>query len=80
MMARGVSDPYCRFITPSELNGMRKYDVTGIGLNLGTPQEYTRKTVRVRGGNTSFIINIQHTVHSILCTSVFPAYLPLLVV
>ena len=54
MLARGLSDPYCRYITPSELAAMKKYDVTGVGLNLGTAEEYVRKTVsygcRVEGG------------------------------
>ena len=47
-MAWGVSDPYCRFISPSELSAMKKYDVTGVGLNLGTAAEYSAKTVRGR--------------------------------
>ncbi|GAX80856.1 hypothetical protein CEUSTIGMA_g8291.t1 [Chlamydomonas eustigma] len=46
MMATGLSDPYCRFITPKELSLMKKYDITGIGLNLGTGEEYERKTGR----------------------------------
>jgi hypothetical protein len=46
MLARGISDPYSRFISPTEFAGMKKYDVTGVGLNLGTAEEYTRKTVR----------------------------------
>ena len=44
MLADGISDPYCRFITPGELAGMKKYDVTGVGLNLGTAEEFERKT------------------------------------
>ena len=46
MLADGISDPYCRFITPTELAVMKKYDVTGVGLNLGTADEYVRKTGR----------------------------------
>jgi hypothetical protein len=46
MLAQGVSDPYCRFIPPAEFASMKKYDVTGVGLNLGTAEEYTKKTVR----------------------------------
>ena len=46
MLADGISDPYCRFITPAELAVMKKYDVTGVGLNLGTADEYVRKTGR----------------------------------
>ncbi|GLC77777.1 hypothetical protein PLESTB_000957100 [Pleodorina starrii] len=44
MLARGLSDPYCRFIGPSELEAMKKYDVSGVGLNLGTATEYVVKT------------------------------------
>lgn len=45
MLSRGISDPYSRFISPAEFAAMKKYDVTGVGLNLGTAEEYTRKTV-----------------------------------
>jgi hypothetical protein len=45
MVARGLEDRYCRYLTPSELSAMMKYDVTGVGLNLGTAKEYTAKTV-----------------------------------
>eukprot|EP00198_Chlamydomonas_reinhardtii_P006937 XP_001696273.1 tail-specific protease [Chlamydomonas reinhardtii] len=44
MLARGLSDPYCRFIGPAELDAMKKYDVSGVGLNLGTAAEYVVKT------------------------------------
>ncbi|GIM09471.1 hypothetical protein Vretimale_13304 [Volvox reticuliferus] len=44
MLARGLSDPYCRFIGPPELEAMKKYDVSGVGLNLGTASEYVVKT------------------------------------
>uniref|UniRef100_A0A7S3R0D6 C-terminal processing peptidase n=1 Tax=Dunaliella tertiolecta TaxID=3047 RepID=A0A7S3R0D6_DUNTE len=46
MIAFGLNDPYCRFIQPSELQSMKKYDVTGVGLNLGTAEEYVLKTNR----------------------------------
>lgn len=45
MVIYGLKDPYCRFIQPSELASMKKYDITGVGLNLGTAQEYVLKTV-----------------------------------
>lgn len=48
MMARGLSDPYCRFIGPSELEAMKKYDVSGVGLNLGTAAEYVVKSVGLK--------------------------------
>ena len=44
MLAKGTSDPYTRFITPEEFESMRKYDVTGVGLHLGTAEEYVKKT------------------------------------
>lgn len=46
MLARGVADPYCRFIAPGDFAAMKKYDVTGVGLNLGTGEEFVKKTVR----------------------------------
>jgi hypothetical protein len=45
MVARGLPDPYCRWVPPSEFAAMKKYDVTGVGLNLGTAEEYVKKTV-----------------------------------
>ena len=44
MLAFGLSDPYSRFITPEEFQVMRKYDVTGVGLNLATAEEFVRKS------------------------------------
>lgn len=44
MLAYGLNDPYTRFITPDEFQAMRKYDVTGVGLNLATAEEFTRKS------------------------------------
>ena len=46
MVARGLPDPYCRWVPPSEFAAMKKYDVTGVGLNLGTAEEYVKKTGR----------------------------------
>lgn len=44
MLAYGLKDPYSRFITPTEFEAMRKYDVTGVGLNLATAEEFARKS------------------------------------
>jgi carboxyl-terminal processing protease len=46
MLARVVRDPYTRLIPPEEFAAMARYDVTGVGLNLGTAEEYVRKTGR----------------------------------
>lgn len=46
MLNRGVGDTYTRFLPPTELDTMRKYDITGVGLNLGTAEECRRRTVR----------------------------------
>ena len=48
MLAEGVADPYTRFISPQQLDGMRKYDITAVGLNLGTAEELRAKTGLVR--------------------------------
>ena len=45
MLYRGVGDTYTRFLPPTELDTMRKYDITGVGLNLGTAEECRRRTV-----------------------------------
>ncbi|CAG9462800.1 unnamed protein product [Pedinophyceae sp. YPF-701] len=44
MMARGTKDPYTRFLAPEEFKDMRKYDISGIGLNLSTAEELASKT------------------------------------
>jgi hypothetical protein len=44
-----LHDPYSRFITPTDFTSMLKYDVSGVGLNLGTAEELANKTVRANG-------------------------------
>ena len=44
-----LHDPYSRFITPTDFTSMLKYDVSGVGLNLGTAEEFANKTVRADG-------------------------------
>ncbi len=39
-----LKDPYSRFISPEEFSAMVKYDVSGVGLNLGTLEELKAKT------------------------------------
>lgn len=39
-----LHDPYSRFVTPVEFASMLKYDVSGVGLNLGTAEEFANKT------------------------------------
>ena len=43
-----LRDPYSRFITPTDFTSMLKYDVSGVGLNLGTAEEFANKTVGLR--------------------------------
>lgn len=43
-MVSQLRDPYSRFISPEEFSEMVKYDVSGVGLNLGTLQELKTKT------------------------------------
>ncbi len=40
-----LRDPYSRFVPPSDFAAMLKYDVSGVGLNLGTAEELANKTV-----------------------------------
>ena len=50
MVREGLRDPYSRFISPDEFAAMLKYDVSGVGLNLGTAEEFVNKTVGRAGG------------------------------
>ena len=43
LLVEGIGDPYTRFITPQQFEAMGVYDVTGVGLNLGSTDEYSRK-------------------------------------
>ena len=43
-MISSLGDPYSRFVSPDEFSSMAKYDVSGIGLNLGTRTELRTKT------------------------------------
>ena len=39
-----LKDPYSRFLSPSEFSAMSKYDISGVGLNLGTKSDLQEKT------------------------------------
>lgn len=43
MLSR-LNDPYSRFLPPEEFSAMSKYDVSGVGVNLGTLDELQSKT------------------------------------
>lgn len=43
-MVTALGDPYSRFLTPQEFSSMVKYDVSGVGLNLGTLDDLQAKT------------------------------------
>jgi carboxyl-terminal processing protease len=43
-MVSQLKDPYSRFLSPEEFSSMVKYDVSGVGLNLGTLEELKVKT------------------------------------
>lgn len=43
-MVTALRDPYSRFLTPQEFSAMVKYDVSGVGLNLGTLDDLEAKT------------------------------------
>jgi C-terminal processing protease CtpA/Prc len=45
LLAFGLKgDPYTRYAPPAEFAGMARYDLTGVGLNLGSGDEFGRKT------------------------------------
>lgn len=43
-MVLRLKDPYSRFLSPAEFSAMSKYDISGVGLNLGTKQDLEEKT------------------------------------
>lgn len=43
-MVLRLKDPYSRFLSPSEFSAMSKYDISGVGLNLGTKTDLKEKT------------------------------------
>jgi carboxyl-terminal processing protease len=45
-LGRGPADAYTRFIPPEEFKALTKYDVTGVGLNLGSAEEFVAKAAR----------------------------------
>jgi C-terminal peptidase prc len=45
MLKKGIPkvDPYTRFLYPKEFDRLAKYDISGIGINLGTRDEYVTR-------------------------------------
>ena len=39
----GLEDPFTRFVTPQQFQALMVFDVTGVGLNLGSTDEFQRK-------------------------------------
>lgn len=70
MLAYGLKDPYSRFITPSEFEAMRKYDVTGVGLNLATAEEFSRKSGMTlpEDRKDADVSLLSHSMHPATCT------------
>ncbi|GJP33740.1 hypothetical protein CLOM_g18259 [Closterium sp. NIES-68] len=48
-MLASLNDPYSRFVTPKQFAALAKYDVTGIGLNIGEDVEDGRVKLKVAG-------------------------------
>ncbi|KAL3678777.1 hypothetical protein R1sor_021733 [Riccia sorocarpa] len=48
-MLGSLNDPYTRFLTPDQFLQLSKYDVTGIGLNIGEFEENGTTSLRVLG-------------------------------
>ncbi|KAL2614057.1 hypothetical protein R1flu_025749 [Riccia fluitans] len=48
-MLGSLNDPYTRFLTPDQFLQLSKYDVTGIGLNIGETEENGATYLRVLG-------------------------------
>ncbi|CAI5480537.1 unnamed protein product [Closterium sp. Yama58-4] len=48
-MLASLNDPYSRFVSPKQFAALAKYDVTGIGLNIGEDVEDGRVKLKVVG-------------------------------
>lgn len=45
MLSKGLDDPYTRFVTREEFSSLVKYDVSGVGMNVGTADDFVKNTV-----------------------------------
>lgn len=45
MLEKGLNDPYARITPKEEFSKLAKYDMTGVGLNVGSGEEYMQRTV-----------------------------------
>ena len=48
MIVKGLGDPYSKLLTPEQFKKYSVFDITGIGLNLGTLDDLVAKTVCVQ--------------------------------
>lgn len=53
MIVKGLGDPFSRLLTPEQFKRFSVFDITGIGLNLGSADDLIAKTV-----NFNVLINI----------------------
>lgn len=45
MLSTGVRDPYTRFVPEDEFAALQKYDISGVGLNVGTAEDFVKNVV-----------------------------------
>lgn len=57
-MLAELRDPYTRYLTPVEFSAMAKYDVSGVGLNLGTAVDFESKTGLLLPNNDNKTYNV----------------------
>ena len=64
-----------RLITPEEFDTMRKYDVTGIGLNLGTAEDFVRKigVPLPKGQDMSQVGSVEGAIFAVAVEQLHPA-------
>lgn len=48
MLSTGVRDPYTRFVPEDEFSALQKYDISGVGLNVGTAEDFEKNVVSER--------------------------------
>ena len=56
MIAKGLKDPYAKLISADEFRTMQKYDMTGVGLNVGSSEEFYQKVARAFFETTSHFL------------------------
>jgi len=58
-MIASLKDPYSRFLTPDQFARLAKYDITGVGLNIGDVLAEGVEAASCGGGDCPRLASIQ---------------------